>query len=404
MPLIISNDHKKFKKNDLLFLLNDHLINDIIDLRFYLQDENEIEALRKGEKIQIFASEDEVRQLCFYEDLPNIKQCINQCTFCFVEQLGPNMREKVYFKDDDWRLSFLSGNFITLTNLNEKEIDRIIEQRISPLYISIHSMDVKVRIKLGLLNPQKSIDDFKKLDSNGILTHVQLVLCPGVNDKEALENTLDELAKLKNIQTVGVVPVGITRFHSNKLSSITKEQSSRLIKFIDIKRDEYQEEKGCGWVYLADEFYLLAEIDIPQSSYYDDFEQLENGIGLTRQWLDSFDLNAFSKESMFVIVTAKLFSAVLIELFNDYSKVEVVSITNNFFGNKISVAGLLTAQDIIKQIKPREEPILIPDIVLNEDDLFLDDISYAQLRKELPTAVIVPSTGKEFQKWLENNF
>ncbi|TET53843.1 MAG: DUF512 domain-containing protein [Actinobacteria bacterium] len=405
MYLKVRDDSSLFKSSDLLSELNGQKINDVIDLRFYLQEENEVLIIREGKEHQVSANLESIKRLNFFQEVPKVKKCSNSCVFCFIDQLPQNLRDSLYFKDDDWRLSFLTGNFVTLTNLEAEERERIVKQRISPLYVSVHAVDKKVRQKLGFNKIDNAIDNLRFLDNSGINTHLQVVLCPGINDNSVLEQTLDKLRKLKNVKSVGIVPVGLTKYHKEDLSLFNKPKASALIDFICKEQQRSYESKGYNWIYCADEFYLLAGEEIPNAAYYDDFSQLENGIGLVRKFIDGFNKGELYAKESYVIVTGADFAPVLRESLrpkNEKGHFKVKAIENEFFGSKITVAGLLTATDIINQVKEKKLPVLIPDIMVNDEQLFLDNVSFAQVKKKIPSAYLVPSKAEGFIEWLNN--
>lgn len=407
--LTVSQPISPLKKGDKIISVNRYKIADIIDFRFHMEVQNYLNIDRRGRLKEINVDANDLRKLSFVKDIPVVKKCVNRCKFCFIDQLPPGLRKSLYFKDDDWRLSFLTGNFVTLTNINDKQIERIARQRISPLYISLHATTPAKRQLMGLKDKKNVISKLNALDMAGIITHIQVVLCPGINDGIVLENTLAELQKFKNIKSVGLVPVGLTKYHRNGLKSFTPEKAKKLIDQIEPLQLKYRKEKKLNWVYLADEFYLSGGNDVPQNDYYDDFDQLENGIGLVRNWLDDFEGQKLEMRNEkleiedITMLTSELFGPVLKKTFSDLKyKINVQVIKNNFFGPKITVAGLITAQDIIEQIKPTQGPIFIPDVMVNEDKLFLDGLSFDQLKKRLPTAYLVLSRAKDFINWFRN--
>ena len=399
--MIIKKNMSLFHVDDVIKVLNGQRVTDILDFRFYLQENNKIHYQRKENTYVARATEKELKKLDFVEDIPGIRTCQNKCIFCFIDQLPKGLRKTLYFKDDDWRLSFLAGNFITLTNVSEDEADRIIEQRISPLYVSLHATDKDVRKRLiGSKITDEAFKTLKKLDANRISLHIQIVVCPGFNDGDVLKKTFTDLKRLSNIETIGLVPVGLTRFHNNDLEYVGSAQAKTLIRFVEKEKQETDDR-----LYLADEFYLLAGADIPEARYYGEFEQLENGIGLVRKWIDGLNKQEIPQKGCFTIVTGEAFEQILVNQLKsgtDKQLFDIQGIKNKYFGPKINVTGLLTAQDILNQVKPQDTPILIPDIVLNENRLFLDDMSEEQFKKRLPSAQFVPTDSVSFCSWLKN--
>ncbi|KKN12441.1 hypothetical protein LCGC14_1016460 [marine sediment metagenome] len=407
MSLIVEKKANKFCAGDTIRTINGHRVLDIIDYRFYQQEDNLVEYKRDEKPLSVQAGASELRELTFTKEIPGIKKCQNRCRFCFIDQLPKGLRNTLYFKDDDWRLSFLTGNFITLTNLETKDLDRIIEQRISPLYVSLHATGSSVREDLMGIKTDNAVENLIRLDKERIITHIQIVLCPGLNDGDALVKTLADIEGLSNIGSVGLVPVGLTRYQKHDLNSFTGSKAQDLISFIEPLQERFLKEKGENWVYLADEFYLRAGAGVPEEAHYHDFEQLENGIGLVRRWLEGFEKPKISKNGSFVIITGKAFEPILEKQLNkgsDKALFDVRGIKNEFFGPKINVTGLLTARDILSQVEPTNTPVLIPDIVLNENRLFLDDMSEEEFLKKLPTAHFMPTDSKEFCCWLQQSF
>ena len=312
------------------------------------------------------------------------------------------MRDTLYFKDDDSRLSFLFGNYITLTNLTEKEADRICEMHISPINISVHTMNPELRVKMMKnKNAGNSLEFIKKFHDAGILMNTQLVLCPGINDGEELRYSLSELAKYSpHINSIAAVPVGLTKYRENleHLETYTKETANEVISIIDEFNAHYSFfNNGKILAYASDEFYLLAEKDFPNEAYYGEYSQLDNGVGmctlLKSEFLNALD-EAEAKEinREITLATGESAFALLCELTKKAEekfkglKVNVIKITNDFFGATVTVAGLLTGQDLKEQLKGKikGEELLIPRVSLrNEGDKFLDDLTLEELAEFL---------------------
>lgn len=346
-----------------------------------------------------------------------IKLCRNRCLFCFVDQMPPGLRPSLYVKDDDYRLSFFYGNFITLTNLTKAEINRIINLKLSPLYVSWQATSKQVRATL--IRPagdDKAASTLKTLDEAGIITHLQIVLCPGFNDAEELNKSLDFLATFKNIGSVGIVPVGLSKYRNQlaQLKPVTPKQAEKLILKIAKKQKFFQKLKGFNWVYLADEFYLLANINLPPFSAYDGFPQLENGIGITRKFLTEIKKGLkkikdkkISWPEPITIITGQLSFKIVKSAFKEVAKAtgtpfHVKPVTNWWLGDLITVTGLLSGADIMKAIKSiKTGTILIPDVCLNHDKLFLDSLALADLKKSTAANLVVaPADGAGLIKFL----
>lgn len=404
---------------DEILSINGSEIKDIIDYKYLISDEY-IELNIKKLNGEIFAFEIEKD---FYEDLgiefsnpliDEAKRCSNACIFCFIDQLPQNMRETLYFKDDDSRLSFLQGNFITLTNMKDEDIDRIIKYRISPINVSVHTTNPELRKKmLRNKNAGKIMEILQKLDDANIEVNCQIVCIPNINDKEELERTIRDLSSLKNsVKSLAIVPVGLTKHRENlpKLEPFDKERSLQIINQIEKLQREYLQKENTRFVFLSDEFYILAEKDIPSDEEYEGYPQIENGVGLIRNFSEEINeelknLEYSEKEAEVTLVTGTLASdfmedikeRVLTKLPN--YKINVREIQNEFFGTSITVAGLVTGGDIIKQVKEEDfKNIMIPDCMLRaETDYFLDDVTIADLENNLNRKVFVTKVdGKDF--------
>ncbi|MGM0437274.1 MAG: DUF512 domain-containing protein [Bacillota bacterium] len=329
-----------------------------------------------------------------------LKKCNNDCVFCFVKQQPSNLRNSLLLKDDDYRFSFLKGSFITLSNLLEKDWEKIISKRLSPLYISVHTTNPDLRKKM-MKNPRAGniIKDLKRLKNNNINFHAQLVLCPGLNDSVELKNTLKDLEKFKpNLLSLGVVPVGLTKFRDGleDLDTYDKKGASKVLKIIHDYQNKFKNKYNENFLFASDEFYLLADKKIPEYKEYNDFPQIENGIGLTRLlWneLNNIDSNLPAKldqNKKITIVTSVLAEKVMrrvIKRFNKIRNLEInlLIVENEFFGKSVTVTGLLTGQDIYNKIIKNNTAnnIILPGVTLNDDFLFLDDMSFNELKNKL---------------------
>ncbi|MDD4171069.1 MAG: DUF512 domain-containing protein, partial [Syntrophomonas sp.] len=354
---------------DILLTINGYSVNDILDYQFYSQDDYIIIEVEKENKeiwtIEIEKEYDEELGLDFTEVVfDRMRSCQNRCLFCFVDQLPLHMRKTLYVKDDDYRHSFINGNFITLTNLTETDWEKIVRMRISPLYVSVHCIQGDLRREM-LKNPRAGNikHDLKRLMNAGIEVHTQIVLCPGWNDGGILTETIEELALLyPGVASVGIVPVGLTGHRKNLplLNPVTPELAKFTIKTIETYQKIFKEKLGQGFVYLADEFYLRASQDLPRSEYYDDYCQIENGIGLSRLFLDEFtdledNLPVTIPPQEAYVLTGQSAETVLrgvVERLNQIEglTVKLVPVINRYFGGGVSVTGLLTGQDIIETL------------------------------------------------------
>ena len=396
------------KGNDKLITINNNEINYVLDYHFYASDENLTLLLNDNKKIKIKKEEYEDLGLEFETYLIDKQRaCKNKCIFCFIDQLPKGMRESLYFKDDDSRLSFLFGNYITLTNITDKEVERIIKMHISPINISVHTTDKELRCKI--MNNRfagNSLKYIKKLNDAGIKINCQLVLMPGINDGNHLKSTIDDLLKYENVQCIAAVSVGLTKFRDGlyPLRPYTKDEAKSVIDIIENKNNNNKR------VFASDEFYLKAELPIPCEDFYGDFHQLENGVGMyslfaaeTMRALETTQQKPKIKKSCATGVAA----FPLISNIVDKAKLKwhnlnckVYKIENNFFGENITVAGLLTGKDIIEQLKDKDlgDLLLLPSNMLrHEKDMFLDNVTVEELEKALNVKVeFISDDGYEF--------
>ena len=404
---------------DKLIKINDREFHDILEYR-YLTAEYEVmlEVLKKDGTTEIITVENDYDDLGieFAEGLIDEAQsCTNNCIFCFIDHLPKGMRETVYFKDDDTRLSFLQGNYVTLTNLSDEEIDRLIEMRVSPINVSVHATDPELRCKM-LHNrfAGKCYEIMKKFAANGIVMNCQIVLCPEINDGENLRRTLTDLGNLfPNVNSISVVPVGLTRYREGlyPLKPFTKETSRETINFVEQIQNEFLEKYGTRLVYLSDEFYVNAGIPIPDSETYEGFPQIENGVGLIasmqEEFMSAIRLIEKKKRSRYVsIATGEIAEGLIEELARtlekacDGVKIDVYPVKNNFFGGGVTVSGLVCGTDIIEQLKGRiqTDELFIPHSMLrDEDNIFLDDTTVEDVEKALNVKITpVLNDGYEF--------
>ncbi|HEY5517230.1 MAG TPA: DUF512 domain-containing protein [Coriobacteriia bacterium] len=323
-----------------------------------------------------------------------IRECDNACSFCFVAQLPPGMRSSLYVRDDDFRLSFLSGNFVTLTNLADEDVDRIIGQRLSPMHVSLHAVDPDVRRSLMCpTSDDRALEFFERLLAAGIVLHVQIVLVPGVNDGDVLERSLEWLSRREGVESVGVVPVGMTRYQSRITAGYDTPAAAAAV-LTQLRPWRERKRTDLAWVYAADEFYLAAGEPLPSWDDYDDFPQFENGIGMVRAFIDETGEaldelpeaagSAPDDSPCVTLVTGTLFAPVLRALAPALARtgcqIEVLPVPNDLLGGNVNVAGLLGGGDIAAAVgSHRDEAtvFLVPDVAVNDDALFLDDLTIA---------------------------
>ncbi|MGB4044204.1 MAG: DUF512 domain-containing protein [Thermacetogeniaceae bacterium] len=389
------------RRGDLLLSVNGIRPKDLIAYRYLTADEQvTLKVCEKGGRVishKIIKGCDTDLGIVFQNDcFDGIRYCRNKCVFCFVDQLPTGLRSTLYEKDDDYRLSFLHGNFITLTNLRESDIARIVNMKLSPLYISVHTTSPLLRGRmLGLKKAAAVLDLISLFASRGITMHIQVVLCPDWNDRDVLEQTISQLATFwPQVASVGVVPVGLTKYrqHLPKLRSITRLECRNLIARVSGWQKYYRKVNGVSFVYLADEFYLKAGLPFPFFDEYDGFPQLENGIGLARLFYEDFRRirarlpeRLRCKRYLFLATSyagAQVLSPVVHRLnFIKNLKLKMLSIPNTFFGHRITVTGLLTGRDLLRRLKGiRGGEVLIPRIMLRQDTpIFLDGLSVEEL-------------------------
>ena len=402
---------------DELLKINGHYINDIFDYHYYMEDTYVEVLIRKpdGEEwlLEVEKDEDEELDVTFENGLmDDYRSCANKCMFCFIDQLPEGMRDTLYFKDDDSRLSFIQGNYVTLTNMSDKDIDRIIEYRLSPINISIHTMDPQLRCTmLHNRNAGKALKKLERLGEAGVEMNGQIVLCRGVNDRDELDSTIKSLERyIPSMRSVSVVPVGLTRFREGlyPLEPLRKEDYEDTIDRIEAWQSYFYEKYGCHFVHASDEFYLCAGRPIPEAERYDGYVQLENGVGMMRLLQDEVE-ECLLPAQIYPNVKRELsiatgYSAVgLIEQLtariNEHYpniRVHIYAIRNDFFGENITVSGLITGTDLIKQLKGVQlgERLLLPiNMLRSGENVFLDDITVPQLEKALDIKTEIVGSG-----------
>lgn len=410
----------ELEPGDELISINGTAIKDVLDYHYLIKDEELTVIIKKssGEEweLDIEKEYDDDLGIVFEEGLMDEYQsCRNKCIFCFIDQMPPGMRETLYFKDDDARLSFLQGNYITLTNMSDEDINRILYYKLSPINISIHTTNEELRCKM-LHNrfAGSSLDKIKRLKDGGIVMNGQIVLCKGWNDGEELERTIHDLAAfLPEMQSVSIVPVGLTKFRQGleQLEAFSKEDSIHVIDTIHRWQNIFLTHYGTRFIYASDEWYIKAEMPIPDADSYEGYPQIENGVGLIRSLQVEFEeyyeeLDGDNRKRELSIATGVLAAPYLQQMVDKLNikypgiKVHLYTIINNFFGTNITVAGLLTGEDIISQLsgKPLGEILLLPEVLLrNGETVLLDDVTVEDLESALQTNIrIVQSDGTSF--------
>jgi len=404
---------------DTIIAVDGHRIADVIDWQWFSTEDHITLSIRTAEgtarEVELTREFGSGWGIHFEERLfDSIRTCRNKCEFCFVAQLPPGLRETLYVRDDDFRLSFLDGNFISLTNLSEADLSRIIEQRLSPLYISLHAVDQQVRSRLIGCARDSAIESLLTLTEAGIETHIQIVLTPQVNDGGVLEETLTWLAERNNILSVGIVPLGYTS-HQNRFDSSWEDPSAALSVIEQVRpwQAARRSEFGIDWVYLADEFYINAGQVLPEASCYDGFPQYENGIGIARHFLDDIAassealraaLRAAPPAQWTTLVTGTLAGGVLrdaLATIGPQARFRILEVENRLFGGNVCVTGLLSGRDIAEAIcadtqsGSAAELYLVPDIIFNADGLTLDDLTAKELSAATPARVRIVTTDAD---------
>jgi len=399
-----------FRPGDVLQSVNGKEINDRLDFRFY-QSHEEVELLinRDDQSVIYEIEKDADEDIGLVLEEMELMACGNNCVFCFVYQNPKGMRKPLYFKDEDYRYSFMYGHYVTMTTMTQKDLDRIVEQRLSPLYISVHSTEEKTRkFLLGIKKDDHLLEKMDFLTSNGIELHTQIVLTPGINDGDIFDQTVNDLKKFyPGVKSIAVVPIGLTQ-HRKRLTPLrihTPDELKEMISFVDERRERLKKELGAHFVYLSDEFYIKAKHSLPEAKYYDAFYQIENGVGEFRDMIDNFE-NAFNPQAkgfnkpvkitwVTGILAYKLLEEKIVNPLRQIKNltIELVPVVNKWYGPSIQVSGLLVAQDIYEQIKDKElgDLVLLPPRVLNDDGFFLDDWTVDKLSEKLAVACHVYS-------------
>ncbi len=396
---------------DIVVSVNGTPIKDILDFRYLTASEQyEIEIKKTNGDVEIIEiiNEDYEEFGVTFENylIDKEKWCQNKCVFCFIDQLPRNMRKSLYYKDDDYRLSTLMGNYITLTNLKEQDITRIIDMHLPRINVSVHTVNPDLRAKM--LNNKNSdvLSVMKRFYDAKIFMDCQVVLCKGINDGEYLDETITELAKMyPYVQSLSVVPVGLTCHRDGlcKLDGFDKEDAGRVITQVYNHSIKCLKELGTSFVFASDEFYVKAQHPLPDASFYEDFLQIENGVGLLSSFIEEWNNGevpeVVTRKTIATGVSAAPYLRELVSGVTD--KVEVIAINNDFFGNTITVAGLLTGKDIVEQLKEKDlgEVLILPEVLLNYDRVLLDDYSISDIEKALDIKVItVPNDGAKLKE------
>lgn len=413
-------EEMEIEVGDILASINGKIIKDVFDYRYIIQDEYlEVEIIkRNGESWVLEIEKDEYEDLgIIFESglMDKAKSCSNKCIFCFIDQLPKGMRKTLYFKDDDSRLSFLQGNYVTLTNMKQEDIDRIIFYHLSPMNISVHTTDARLR-KFMIKNPHTSnlMPYLKQLFDANIEMNYQIVLCKNINDGEYLDKSIEDLSNfIPAAKTVSVVPLGMTKYREGleKLELFDKEDCVRIINQVTKWQDKLKKEYGTRFVQLADEFYLKAQMPLPPYENYEGFPQLEDGIGMIT--LMEYEVNEYisslkgdKKKRHLSFATGKAAYQFIKDMCNKIkikfpnTIIDVYQIENDFFGKDITVSGLLTGTDIISQLKNKNlgKHLFIPENCLrSEETVLLDDVDIKDIEQILNVKIKVSSSnGKEF--------
>ena len=417
-------DRAGLQPGDLIRTINGNMVRDLVDYRFYVADEEltiGFERQLNQHEVQITKAIDENLGVLFGEEpAPFIRQCANKCVFCFIkglpERFAPQpglahgMRSTLYIKDDDYRYSFLFGNFITLTNLKEHDWQRLDEQKLTPLYVSVHCTDPELRRKM-VDGPRAGdiLDHIRRLGAMHITCHTQLVLCPPINDGPQLDRSIADLAALRPIvESISVVPVGLTKYNNMiktgdlpPLRHYTKEEAEAVIEQVEVYQRRFATEDADSYpfVYLSDEWYFITGRDFPPAQHYGSYAQIENGVGMTRYLIEQWQRSkrklptALSTPRRVTLVTSRMAQPVIEQFAADLRQtaqleVQVLPVVNNFFGPEVTVAGLLCGQDVLAALKANTnlgDLVLLPRVMLDNEGLrFLDDVTVEDFKAQLP--------------------
>lgn len=412
-------DRKGLESGDVIERINGQKIRDLVDYHYYSAEDSLLLSVLKCDgsvKDLHIEREDSEEWGIIFPSLAfdGMKKCANRCLFCFIDQMPPGMRASLYDKDDDYRWSFFQGNFITLTNLSDRELNRIIRFRLSPLYVSVHASDPQLRASMmGNRRAGRVMAQLRRLAENGIELHLQVVLCPGINDGGNLDRTLRELSELgTGVKSIGLVPVGLTGFRDGlfKLRPYTRDEAERLISQVQRWQSYFLEKRGSRLVFLGDEFYLLAGVDFPPEKEYEGYPQLENGIGLSRKFLDEYHRlkkslpKSLPHHRRVLVVTGELGYPVLRPVIEEIGKienltVELLPVKNRFFAGEVKATGLLTGADIQEAVKPLArdyDQVVIPEVVLRSGtDTLLDNTTVRDMEMSVGQPVTAAPVSAE---------
>lgn len=388
-----------FMPGDIVFSINSHKLRDSIDFMFHSTNDNLVFDIKRGGKsTSIQLTQKLNKDLGLILKPLRVITCKNNCIFCFVKQLPKGLRKTLYIKDDDYRLSFLYGNYITLTNLSKEDKKRIIEQRLSPLYISVHSTNKVIRNKLlGNVKAPDILKELKFLCDNKIRVNIQIVLCPGYNDGIELKRTLGDLYRFyPYVLSIAVVPIGLTKYAKHSIRPVDKTDAKKALEIIESYQKRFKKKYGVPVVYGSDELYLKSEIPFPPLKEYGKLYQIENGVGMialfhnqVKKTTPSKIIHQKKKLLTFTGISFYPFLKKYIERLFEKGKmkiIDVIPVENKFFGSSVTVAGLLSGRDVIKALidkKEGHEMILVPDVVLNEENRFIDNISLDDIENSI---------------------
>jgi putative radical SAM enzyme (TIGR03279 family) len=408
-----------FEPGDRLVAINGYHVRDIIDVQFYGAEEAlDLVVERDGEQWQVETERGYNEELGLSFTNPtfdvDIRRCANNCDFCFVKQNAPGMRRSLYVKDDDYRYSFLFGNFVTLTNLTDDDWERLEEQHLSPLYVSVHATEPELRRRfLARPTAPDVMDQLRRLADLGIEVHTQVVLVPGLNDGPHFVRTLADLTALyqQPVASIGLVPIGLTKFHRGKCRTYTRQESRAVLEQVGQWQADNRQRLGCGLVYPSDEWYLVAGVDVPPTQAYDGFPQVENGVGMVRQLLDEWASLRVkvpsSRRRTATLVCGTLIAPAMARILSEWNalagtELELVTVINEFFGPVTTVSGLLTGQDVIGALqgRPVGEMVFLPRAMftgrygagLAPPDTTLDDLQIEEIARHLHMRVEMAGT------------
>ncbi len=400
------------RRGDKVVSVNGIAVNDVIDYQFLVAEEKvRIKLVTQDGRTRTVSVQKDEDDTLGLEFAPfSVKRCRNKCIFCFVDQMPPGCRKSLYIKDDDYRASFLYGNYITLGALTEQDWQRIFRQRLSPLYLSVHTTDPALRsFMLGNCKAPDIMDGMKRLASQGIRMHTQIVLCPGVNDGENLQRTMEDLSFLfPSVASIAVVPVGMTSFRKNlfPLGFFTPREAHAVIKQVTRFGAKLKKKFSTRIVYASDEFYVKAKVDVPRPSFYEDFPQIENGVGMVADFLNNAAhtrLPARIAPSEVTLVTGVSFGKILKKATAGLRKItgltlNQITVKNGFFGPSVTVAGLLTGRDITAALKGRKlgALVVIPSEALDDTkNMFLDGMRIEEMEEFLKVRIAPAGSFKD---------